>query len=184
MLIEVKDTTYLWLYRSIFFKIFKFTTKNKKLNKVVKALNIKSRKKRIIYIYQELSKEIDKYYSMDLCDFKDNKCVAQRQNKSKHINGCCRMCLHRTGGKCPTNNIACKMFYCDVALTNAKKLEYNDLALFKVFSIANQFMVKSDYFTKEEEIINDLYYGILISTVRVTYRFIKQIIYYKLGKKT
>ena len=34
-------------------------------------------------------------------------------------------------------------------------------------------MVKSDYFTLEKDVVDDLYYGILIATVRVCYRFTK-----------
>ena len=176
---KLKSTKLLFLYRSFLFRFVKFETDNEKLENIVKALNIKNRKQRIEFIYAEMIKSISNYYKEDLCQFKNNQCIAQRKNKSNYTTGCCRLCLYKTGGDCLVNNVACKMFYCNAALKNFKELKYNDLELFKVLSITNQFMLKSDYFTKEEDVIKDLNYGILIGTLRVTYRFIKQFIYYK-----
>ena len=53
MKIEVKNLKYLFFYRSLIGKLFKYYTKNPKYKKIVNALNIKSRKKRIIYVYKE-----------------------------------------------------------------------------------------------------------------------------------
>ena len=82
MNITINNTKLLFLYRLSIFKLFTFKTNNEELKTIVKALNIKKRKNRIKYVYEEAIKVINNYYYMDLCKFKDNKCIVQRKNKS------------------------------------------------------------------------------------------------------
>ncbi len=116
MKITINNTKLLFLYRLSIFKSFTFKTDNKDLKIIVEALNIKRRKDRIKYVYEEAIKVINKYYYMDLCKFKDNKCIVQRKNKSNTISGCCRTCLILTDKGCPSNNLTCKLLYCKTAL--------------------------------------------------------------------
>lgn len=62
---EVKSTKLLFLYRSFLFRFVKFETKNNDLKNIVQALNIKTRKARIEFVYDEAIKYINKYYSKD-----------------------------------------------------------------------------------------------------------------------
>ncbi|MBR3362721.1 MAG: hypothetical protein IKG40_02215 [Bacilli bacterium] len=173
---ELKNTKLLFLYRSILFKFIKFETKDKNLKPIVKALNIKNKKQRIEYIYDEAIKIINNYYSDDLCKFIDNKCIAARKYKKDKINGCCRLCIHQNSKGCKVNNLSCKLFYCKAALENIKKLNIDEIAILKCLNKRQRFILKSDYFSTREEVINDLYYGIIIATIRISYRLIKQLL--------
>ena len=72
---ELRSTKMLFLFRSFIFRFVKFETKDKDLKNIVNALNIKKRKKRIEYVYDEAIKYINKYYSQDLCQFKNNQWI-------------------------------------------------------------------------------------------------------------
>ena len=132
MLINI--TKLLFLYRSILFKKTRFTTNNKELTKIVKALNIKKQKERITYVYDEAIKEVNKYYSKDLCQFIGNKCIAQRKNNSNHVDGCCYRCPINTTTGCPTASLNCKLIYCKTAIKNMKKLKFSDIKILKCLS--------------------------------------------------
>lgn len=167
----------LFLYRSLIFRFVHFELEEDKydVEPIVKALNIKNKKARITFIYQTACQQIDNYYQdKNICEFENNKCLAQRN--SNKINGCCRICEYRTGGSCLVHNLACKLFYCDEVSQKHKILNFNDLPILKCLNKRQRFMIKSDYFSLEKDVINDLYYGILIGTVRVSYRFLRTII--------
>ena len=173
---EIRSTKMLFLYRSFLFRFVKFETKDKKLKNIVQALNIKKRKQRIEYVYDEAIKYINKYYSDDLCKFENGQCIVQRNNKSDKVNGCCRLCAYQSGKACDVNNVACKLFYCTTAIRNMKELNINDIDILNCLNKIQRFILKSDYFSKKEDVINDLYYGVVIATIRVSYRLIKQLI--------
>ena len=101
---KLKSTKLLFLYRSFLFRFVKFKTNNNNLKNIVHALNIKKRKTRIEYVYDEAIKYINKYYSDDLCRFKNNQCIAQRKGNKKGSFGCCRNCPLVTDKGCPSSN--------------------------------------------------------------------------------
>ena len=173
---EVKSTKLLFLYHSFLFRFVKFETKNNDLKNIVQALNIKRRKARIEFVYDEAIKYINKYYSKDLCRFIDNRCIAARKYKKDRLNGCCRLCAYQNNTGCKVNNLSCKLFYCKAALENIKELNINDIEILKCLNKRQRFILKSDFFSKREDVINDLYYGVLIATIRVSYRLVKQLI--------
>ena len=123
MKIKIKNTRLIFLYRSIFFKFkfINFYTNNNELKTIVNALNIKSRKKRIEYVYEESIKFLNLYYKDDLCKFEGNKCIVQRKTNSNWINGCCMTCPLVTEKGCPSSNITCKLIYCNEAKKNNDK---------------------------------------------------------------
>jgi len=170
---ELKNTKLLFVYRGILFKFVNFHTKDDKLKNIVNALNIKKRKQRIEYVYDEAISYINEYYSNDLCKFVNNKCIAARKYKIDRINGCCRLCIHQNNTGCKVNNLSCKLFYCKAALENIKELNINDIEILKCLNKKQRFILKSDYFSTREEVINDSYYGIVIATIRMCYRQIK-----------
>lgn len=173
MNIVINNTKFLFLYRLSIFKLFTFKTNNKELKNIVNALNIKKRKERIKYVYDEAIKIINIYYSDDLCKFKDNKCIAQRKNNSKTISGCCRTCPILTDKGCPSVNITCKLLYCKTALQNLKALKISNISILKCLSLSQRLILKTDFYATKEQIINDLYYGIFSYCFRSTFREIK-----------
>ena len=164
----------LYLYRSFLFKNVYFKLINNYSNEyilpIINALNIKMRKPRIKYIYDTSCQIIDdKYKGINICGFKNNKCYAQLNNN--YCNGCCRKCKYQTSHGCPTKNLACKLFNCSEVTKRYNVITFKDLKLLKVLSIKNQFIVKSDYFSKEEDVLKDLYsYSIIYSTIRIIIR--------------
>ena len=178
---ELRSTKFVFLYRSFLFRIVKFKTNEKELKNIVQALNIKKRKQRIEYVYDEAIKYINEYYSDDLCQFENDQCIAQRKYKSNKINGCCRICIYQNNKGCKVNNLSCKLFYCTTALKNIKQLSIKDIDILKCLNKRQRFILKSDFFSKREDVIKDLYYGILIATIRISYRIIKQFCFKKEG---
>ena len=167
------------LYRTFIFRFttFKLNEDNPKLTPIIKALNIKKRKKRITYIYHTICTQIDDFYkNTDMCEFKNGKCLSQRLGNSDKVNGCCRICKYQTSGACPTKNLACKLFYCESVKEKHEVITLDDLPIFKCFSPLQRFIVKSDFFSSEKDVINDLYLGIIPATIRVSIRFLDTLI--------
>ena len=179
---KLKSTKLLFLYRSLLLCFLKFETDDDNLITIVNALNIKNRKKRIEYIYDEAVKEINIYYKDDLCQFKNNKCIVQRKRNDDRVNGCCYTCPNLGKKGCSTINLPCKLVYCKTALKNMKKLKMNDIKILKCLSPLNRVILKGNCHFKREQIINDLYYGPLIAPFRIFYRQI--ILDTKLYKKS
>lgn len=173
------------LYRLSIFKLFNFENKSeyKDSKIIINALNIKSRKKRITYVYDETIKIIDKYYeNKNLCKFKNSVCILHRRYDKGYKCGCCRKCIYNNG-KCKTNNIACKMFYCSEAGKNVHLLKYEDIKLLNVLGPLSRIIIKSDYFSLREDVICDVYLGFFIAPFRIIYRNIKNSIKLKIKNK-
>lgn len=174
MVINVKNNKWIFLYKTNLFKLFIYKTNNIDMQNIVNALNIKSRRKRITYVYEEAIKVINNYYSDDLCQFKDNQCIAQRKNNSKTTNGCCRTCPLLTNNGCSSVNITCKLLYCKTALNNMKSLKLSDINILKCLSVGQRLILKTDYYSTKKQVINDLYYGIVIYFIRSFFRDVKR----------
>ena len=94
------------------------------------------------------------------------------------------MCIYQTKNGCPTKNLACKLFNCSEVRKRYKIIEYNDLKLLKVLSLKNQFIIKSDYFSKRKDVLKDLYsYSLIYSTLRIVYRLIRNFIKFNTNNK-
>ncbi len=168
---KIKNTKLLFLYRSPLFKNIYFTTDKKELNTIVTALNIKTQKERIEYIYEEGLKVIKKYYSKDLCQFINGRCIVQRNDPTnKHVNGCCLRCPICGSKGCPSENIACKLIYCKTALNNMKTLKYKDIKILKCLPITKRLILQANFFITKEEIIDDMDKGIIVWIFRVIKR--------------
>lgn len=185
MKLEVKSTKLLFLYRSFLFRWVEFYTEDKNLKSVVKALNIKNKKRRIEYVYDEGVKYINNYYSDDLCKFVNGQCIAQRKAGDDHINGCCRHCSLVTEKGCPSSNLSCKLIYCKTALGNIKLLRLRDIPVLKCLSITRRMILKASFYNTKEDILNDLNKGIVYSSIRTLINEIKQDIHKlkKISKK-
>ena len=166
MKIELKNTKLLFLYRSFLFKKVKFETKDKNLKTIVNALNVKKRKDRIEYIYDEAIKYINEYYSDDLCKFENNQCIVQRNTGVDRINGCCRTCKLLGDKGCISVNLACKLIYCKTALGNLKELKIRNIPILKCLSISQRIILKGAFFNTREEVLKELNYGMFYSGLR------------------
>ena len=166
----------LFFYKSFIFKKTTFTveTKYEQLKPIIKALNIKKRKDRITYIYDEACRQIDNHYkNKNICGFKNNKCYVQQKLNNGTINGCCRMCKYQSEKGCQTINLTCKLFTCSEVEKRCKIITFNDLKILTLLSYRNQMILKSDYFSKREDVIKDLYYGsFTLWTIRIVIRLI------------
>ena len=163
----------LFFYKSFIFKKTTFTmeTKYEELKPIIKALNIKKRKDRITYIYDEACRQIDNHYkNKNICGFKNNKCYVQQKLNNGTINGCCRMCQYQSEKGCKTINLTCKLFTCSEV---EKRCTFDDLKILNLLSYRNRMILKSDYFSKREDVIKDLYYGsFFLWTIRIIIRLI------------
>ena len=174
------------IYKSILYCNTIFVVKNNINNQmidyIIDTLNIKNRKKRIEYIYDSSCKIIDdNTKNANICGFKNGKCYVQRNLNNGKCNGCCRKCLYQTNKGCPTKNLSCKLFNCSEVTSRYNTIKYDDLKILKLLSLKNRIIIKSDYFSKREDVLKDLYaYTLSYSTLRILYRLI--INYIKLSK--
>ena len=166
----------LFFYKSFIFKKTTFTveTKYEQLKPIIKALNIKKRKDRITYIYDEACRQIDNHYkNKNICGFKNNKCYVQQKLNNGTINGCCRLCKYQSEKGCKTVNLTCKLFTCSEVEKRCKIITFDDLKILNLLSYRNKMILKSDYFSKRENVIKDLYYGsVILWAIRIIIRLI------------
>ena len=172
------------LYYNTFF-VLKNNTCNSMIDYMISALNIKSHKKRINFIYDESCKIInEKVNGFNICGFKDGKCYVQQNLKNSKCNGCCRMCIYQTDSGCSTINLTCKLFNCSEVTSRYDVMTSNDLKILKVLSFKNQLIIKSDYFSKREDVLKDLYsYSLIYSAIRMFYRIIRNFVYFNVVTK-
>ena len=167
------------IYKSILYYNTLFEVKNnineRNIDYITNALNMKNRKKRIEYVYDQSCKLIDwKNKGINICGFENGKCWVQRKIKNGKCNGCCRKCIYQTSNGCSTKNLSCKLFNCTEVRSRYNVIRYNDLKLLRLLSKKNQIIIKSDYFSKREDVLKDLYsYSLIYSTFRIVYRLIR-----------
>lgn len=161
-------------YKYIPYIKYETELEDKELEELINILNTKGRLNRIRKIINEGLNYIDHYYrNVDLCLFKNNRCICHRTIKKNYINGCCRKCKYQSNFGCKTRNVACKMFNCSYVKKNQEKLlTFNEIPFFKLFNPYQRFILKNDYFTKEEEIVKDLYVGPIYLSIRLIKRFL------------
>ena len=168
----------LWIYKSVFYKniIFKVENKINEVNVdcIINALNIKNRRKRIDYIYDTCCDIINnKFKGINICGFENGRCYVQRRNINK-CNGCCRKCLYQSNKGCTTSNLSCKLFNCTEVKSRYNVIEYKDLKLLKLYSLKNRILIGSEYFSKREDVLKDLYsFSLVYATSRIVYRIIR-----------
>lgn len=166
------------LYKSFVFHnvFFETNSSDLQLNIIINGLNIKNKRKRINYIYDEACKLIDdSVCGKNICGFKNGKCYLQIQRRDGKCNGCCRLCIYQTDNGCSTKNLACKLFNCSFVKSRYETIGFDELKLLKLLSIRQRIIVKSDYFSSREEVLEDLYFGSLVVAIfKMTYRFLKR----------
>ena len=181
IVINTKEDYLKFLNKVKYYKYLKFTKfniknniHNKDLDVIIKSLNIKKRKQRITYLYDEIVKYINEYYKDNICDFKDNQCFVQRENKSNNLYGCCLNCKYvKKDHGCISSNVSCKLTYCRSAKKKLKLLKLRNIPYTKCLTILQLFIIKNDYFSTREQVINDLNYGIIYYLIRAFIKGIK-----------
>ncbi len=150
------------------YKDKKIYIKNKPIddleNAFIIAFNEKNKRKRYEFIYDYMYEYLDNNFCM-LCDFKGNKCIANRLNKSLHKeNGCCYLkrkgvCKYLKNKKCINPNISCKLFMCDYIEKKILKFRSvpKNYVLFDFFLNRKQKnIIQRSYGKNKEEIIKKL----------------------------
>ena len=169
----------LFIYRSFLCYFIHFSNQGSfiPVDTIISSLNIKNKRQRIVYIYDHLCRQIDTYYQdKNICRFENNRCIIQQKNM-KYTNGCCRRCKYSEANGCVTSNFACKMFYCVGASEAYNVLCEKDLPLLKCLSIRQRFLLRHDFFSSREDVINDLWWeSVFINLLRIYPRFISNII--------
>lgn len=142
----------------------------------LKALFIDDTKQQYEYIYDTVCNYLDfKFKQNNFCDFKNDKCIANRLNISAHPDmGCCysfiyanfwdiklikniKLCEHLNCKQCNTKCIACKLFTCKyLKKKNIIFNSHNILLLDCFFSNKQHLILESNFFKTREEIIQKL----------------------------
>lgn len=126
----------------------------------IMILNRKDIKKRYSFIYDYMCDYLD--IQSKVCDFKCDKCLANRLHKSVHnIDGCCykngSICPYLKG-KCTIKSISCKLFMCSLVehkySLKSNINNYPFLAYF--FNHKQQDIITYSFRQDKEEVINNL----------------------------
>lgn len=177
---------HLFLYRSFLYHNIYFMLKeeNEEIEKIITALNMKKRKERLLYVYEEACHEIDSFYQdQNICGFQDGKCYVQRKKNLDSINGCCRMCRFQSSKGCQTMNLACKLFFCSEVKERYKTLTFDDIHILKVLAKKERLIISSNYFSSKKEVLKDIQFNSLcIAIIRIGYRLIPTFIKKRLSK--
>ncbi len=128
-----------------------------------KALNIKNKKERYEYIYDVVCDYLDSnFYGKNLCEFKNNKCLGDRNKKFEKSCGCCNgrdrgTCKYLVGGRCSIKCMACKLFTCPSLKKKGIKFRVRDIPLLKYFfSLRQKEVLAYTIFTPKDEVIEKL----------------------------
>ena len=116
----------------------------------------------------------DYYKDKNYCDFVDGQCFCQRDGKNTRKNGCCQICMYQSENGCPTQNLSCKLFYCDEVSKNNPTLSLKELKILKIFNPRRRIIAIDNFFAKREDIIKDIEVGSLVLySVRAMARIMK-----------
>lgn len=120
--------------------------KEEQLKKAIEIINITDAKNRIKKIYEYIYNYLKKdFVENRYCDFKKNKCVAQRHFTIYPINrknGCCftkiRKCPHLEKGECKVECVACRLYSCPYLTKRGIGYYGNEFILLKAFYTKKQ----------------------------------------------
>ena len=131
------------------------------LNTSINIINMRNKIDRYKKIYEETCTFLDNdFISNNYCDFKNNKCVAQRHLSYYNLtikNGCCystfSTCKNLLKGKCKVNCLPCKLFACPYLTKRGIGYFGNEFILFQAFLTKQQRKHFIFDFYKDEETI-------------------------------
>ena len=122
-------------------------------------------------IYDTICDYLDNEFNKNnYCDFKNDKCIANREGKSKKdIMGCCysfkekwgfyfdhRLCKYLVNKNCEIRCMACKLFTCKYLKENGIFFDIDALPGIAIFNKKQKEILKNSFFKPREEIIEML----------------------------
>lgn len=144
----------------------------------IKASLIKDKGERYTFIYDTVCDYLDsKFKGCNVCDFKDDKCIANREGKINHTEmGCChsfeyckfyewgytknmKLCQYMQNRQCTTKNISCKLYTCRYIQKRHEGFKFNTrkiLLLDCFFTQKQHDIIRYNFFKTREEIIKKL----------------------------
>lgn len=155
----------------------------------ITAILMKTDSKKYEFIYDTVCDYLDsQFHNCNLCDFKNDQCVANRAKKTAHeFMGCCysfnyaklldfrllkdvKLCQYMQNRTCATKNITCKLFTCKYLKEKNIKFDTHKLLLLDCFFNKKQHdIIQSNFFRTREEILqklqeknHDLYYWYIL----------------------
>lgn len=141
------------------------------LEKLFDILKMENFRKIYSYIYDTICDDLDEKFSQNnYCDFKNDKCIAQRTVKTAHETmGCCYMhtyskimsmpidlglCRYLQNKECSQECITCKFFTCKYLKKQNIIFSLEDYEIFKYFFNNKQKrIINESFFKTKEEII-------------------------------
>lgn len=167
LLINIKNNKYYFEYKDkIYDKELNVEDKEvKQISYLVSALNIKNKKERLSYAYDKACDLLDDdFYGKNVCKFKNNKCIKDREEKREKIGGCCvnndnkRKCWYLSDTGCKVRCMACKFHICYCLKKRGYKYKINDIYVLKyLFNWKQKIMLYNDFFMSKEEVLEDIY---------------------------
>lgn len=141
-----------------------------------KVISMQTNKEKYEFIYDNVCRLLDnEFYCKNICDFKNDKCIASRSGRSCHEKmGCCysfeyaglfdfrivknvKVCKYLQDKKCSTNNISCKLFTCRYLKEKNICFDSHKILLLECFFNKKQHeIIKSNFFRTREEILDKL----------------------------
>lgn len=142
----------------------------------IKVLLLSDKQKRYEYIYDTVCDYLDsQFHDCNLCDFKNDQCVANRAKRTAHETmGCCysfnyagvldfrlvkdvQLCQYMQNRTCATKNITCKLFTCRYLKENNVKFDTHKILLLDCFFNKKQHdIIQSNFFKTREQILEKL----------------------------
>ena len=151
------------LYRSVFGRAVHFEIGSavhpERVRDIETALNIKSRKRRIEYIYDRGCDIVDRFNEENgaVCRFSGGRCEDPKHQR--YPNGCCCHCYLQTSHGCPTKNLSCKFFFCDHMAKKYRYLSVGDVDLFRLLTPGQRAIVRENVYVTKQTYLRLLWLG-------------------------
>ena len=145
------------------------------LMKSLEALLQEDTYKEYEVIYDYICDELDrKFADNSICQFKDDRCVANRKYKDKaKIMGCCysfkynglyfsdvKLCEHQKDRKCDVKCLGCKLFTCDYLRNHGIRFTLNKMPIALAFFTKKQReLLRTTFFVSKETVIETVMKG-------------------------
>lgn len=132
---------------------------NRELHIIEKGINLKDKKKRYSYVYDEICKILDEKVDTNYCEFKNDTCYRDRLKNNGHKNGCCECagrgkCKFLKNGVCTMKScMACKLFTCAALRKKGINEKATNYLPLKVFFTSKQRDILSYSFWVPKEVV-------------------------------
>lgn len=139
--------------------------KEEQIKKAIEIIKVENIKEKYSIIYDEICNYLNKDFIQNgYCDFKNNKCIAQRKHKlypPNRKNGCCsvqiRKCPNLVNGNCTVECVACKLFSCKFLEKRGIGYWGKEIIFLQAFFNRNQRKhLVFDFYQEKESILNKL----------------------------